>query len=106
MKDPLALAERIVTLRSELRAAEEEFQKLVGGPARRGPRKAAFSSQESKVPVAERVRNMLKDASGPLAFGEITGALGDVKAEAVKSALKKARDGGTVGFRGFKYYWK
>ena len=103
MQNPLALAERIVNLRLELSKAESEFTELVGGLAAR-TRQVKFSVPG--VPVAARVRSLLKDKGTPLTFGEIKTALGDAKTEAIKSSLKKARDGGTIGFRGFKYYWK
>ena len=106
MQDPLALAERIVTLRAELARAEGEFRELVGGAKPRASAAPKLATTGSPAPTALRVRNLLKDNGKPLSFGEIRDVLGNVKPEAIKSALKKARDAGTVGFRGFKYYWK
>jgi hypothetical protein len=105
MEDPLALAERIVNLRGQLREAEEEFQKLVGGPRRGGKRSQAVRKAKPGG-VASQVRQILQASGRPMAFSEILDGIPGAKNEAVKSALKKARGGGTVGFRGFKYYWK
>lgn len=103
MQQALALAERIVRLRADLAAAEGEFQKLVGVTKPRRP-----TTVKPAVPtlglVAPRVRALLQDGQ-PRSFGDIREAMGDVKPEAIKSALKKSRDSGQVGFRSFKYFW-
>lgn len=105
MQDPLVLAERILTLRSELATAEADFRARIGGP-RPAKEPKLVAAAPAAGPTAQRVRSLLQASGKPTSFGDIMSALGDAKTEAVKSALKKAREGGTVGFRGFKYYWK
>ena len=101
----LDLATRIVTLRQQLATAEAQWEAATGKP-RRGRRPKLAQPGVTKVPTAERVRNFLKDAREPVTFSQITSAIGDVPREAIKSALKKAREHGLVGFKGLKYFWK
>lgn len=60
---------------------------------------------EVGAPVSQRLRDLLKDAGKPLAWGEIVGLLGPDTKMAARAAMKKLRARKEVAFRGGKYTW-
>lgn len=103
------LAERVVTLRSELAVAEEELRRMFGRPIPiRGIPKPSVGTRPtlSEVPISRRVRDLLHDARTPLSFGELVDLVGGRdKAMAARAALKKLRAKKDVRFGGGRYSW-
>lgn len=109
MADPLALAERVVTLRRELEAAEAAFHAAVGSRAPRGTPVPQAPKRQAPVvdstPIAQKVRSLLQDGGRAFAFGDFTGLLGREHRGAIRAALKTARAKGEVRFANSRYTW-
>lgn len=99
----VALAERVVVLRAELKTAEDALRARLGGP----PRTIKTVRLGSPAPtVAGRVRDALHDDKAGLTWAQLVDFVGGDSAKlAARAALKNLRKKKHVKFAGGRYTW-